>query len=150
MSRNIGKSKLSVNKAASAPALAPRSVAIATAVRPPEIKRADGAAVVSLGSAGSTIPARKPESPVAGQVTFQLVKPGAKNVCVAGSFNEWRPERAPLARVGSDRWVRALPVRPGRYEYLFVVDGQWLPDPNARESVQNPYGGTNSVLTVSE
>jgi hypothetical protein len=30
------------------------------------------------------------------------------------------------------------------------VDGQWLPDPNAKESVENPFGGRNSVLTVSE
>jgi len=40
-------------------------------------------------------------------------------------------------------------VNPGRYEYLFVVDGQWLPDPNAKESVANPFGGRNSVLRVS-
>jgi hypothetical protein len=30
------------------------------------------------------------------------------------------------------------------------VDGQWLPDPNAKESVENPFGGRNSVLVVSE
>jgi hypothetical protein len=36
----------------------------------------------------------------------------------------------------------------GRHEYLFVVDGQWLPDPKAKESVQNPFGGRNSVLVV--
>jgi hypothetical protein len=42
-----------------------------------------------------------------------------------------------------------LAVEAGRYEYMFVVDGQWLPDPNAKESVQNPFGGKNSLLVVS-
>jgi hypothetical protein len=82
-------------------------------------------------------------------VCLELVKPGAKQVCVAGSFNEWKPEKTPLNPTGNGRWTGDLSVGPGRYEYLFVVDGQWVPDPNAKESVANPFGGTNSVLTVS-
>lgn len=85
-----------------------------------------------------------------GRVSLELVKPDAKQVCVAGSFNEWKPEKAPLVSTGEGHWVGNLTIDPGRYEYLFVVDGQWLPDPNAKETVQNPYGGLNSVLTVSE
>lgn len=83
------------------------------------------------------------------RVSLELVKPGAKQVAVAGSFNDWKPERTPLAQIGNGRWVGDLAVKPGRHEYLFVVDGQWLPDPNARENVQNPFGGKNSVLIVS-
>lgn len=94
-------------------------------------------------------PAKPEAAPHCGHVSFELVKPGAKQVCVAGSFNGWKPERAPLSSLGDGRFVGDLTVDPGRYEYLFVVDGQWLPDPKAKESVQNPYGGTNSVLTVS-
>jgi 1,4-alpha-glucan branching enzyme len=82
-------------------------------------------------------------------VSFELIKPGAKQVCVAGSFNGWRPERSPLVALGDGRFVGDLTVDPGRYEYLFVVDGQWVPDPKAQETVQNPFGGKNSVLTVS-
>lgn len=84
------------------------------------------------------------------RVSLELVQPGAKNVFVAGSFNGWKPENGPLVPVGDGHWVGNLTVDPGRYEYLFVVDGQWLPDPNAKETVVNPYGGRNSVLTVSE
>jgi len=83
------------------------------------------------------------------RVSLELVKPGAKTVCVAGSFNEWKPERTPLIAQGNGRFVGDLTITPGRHEYLFVVDGQWLPDPNAKESVQNPFGGRNSILTVS-
>jgi hypothetical protein len=82
-------------------------------------------------------------------ISLELVKPGAKQVAVAGDFNDWKPERSPLSQIGNGRWVGDLDVKPGRHEYLFVVDGQWLPDPNAKENVQNPFGGKNSVLIVS-
>ncbi len=91
----------------------------------------------------------KPETPKVGRVSFELVKPEAKKVYVAGSFNDWKPEKAPLMSMGNGRWVGDLTLKPGRHEYLFVVDGQWMPDPNAKESVQNPFGGKNSILGVS-
>jgi hypothetical protein len=84
------------------------------------------------------------------RVVLELVNPAAKRVFVAGSFNNWQPEQTPLVAAGNGRWTGDLKVAPGQYEYLFVVDGQWLPDPNARQTVQNPFGGRNSVLTVSE
>lgn len=93
--------------------------------------------------------AAAPQPAKAAHVSLELVKPGAKRVCVAGSFNGWKPEKTPLVQKDNGRWVGDLAVNPGRHEYLFVVDGQWLPDPNAKESVQNPFGGRNSILTVS-
>jgi hypothetical protein len=98
-------------------------------------------------AAAQTAPA--PELPKTNHVSLQLIRPDAKQVCVAGSFNEWKPEQTPLKPAGDGRWVGDLAVNPGRYEYLFVVDGQWLPDPNAIESVRNPFGGMNSVLVAS-
>jgi Glycogen recognition site of AMP-activated protein kinase len=90
----------------------------------------------------------KPSVPKPPIVCLEIVRPGAKNVCVAGTFNEWKPERTPLVARGNGRWVGDLAVKPGRYEYLFVVDGNWEQDPNAQESVQNPFGGRNSVLVA--
>jgi hypothetical protein len=89
-------------------------------------------------------------APPPARVILELVNPAAKQVFVAGSFNSWQPEQTPLVSAGNGRWAGDLKVGPGRHEYLFVVDGQWLPDPNAKESVENPFGGKNSVLTVSE
>jgi 1,4-alpha-glucan branching enzyme len=83
-------------------------------------------------------------------VRFEIEQPAASSVFVAGSFNQWEPERTPLQRQSNGRWVGNLKVTPGRHEYLFVIDGQWMPDPKAGECVQNPYGGLNSVLQVSE
>lgn len=94
--------------------------------------------------------AAKPVAKPASRISLELVKSEAKEVYVAGSFNGWVPQKSPLSPTGNGRWVGDLAVGPGRYEYLFVVDGQWLPDPNARETVDNPFGGKNSVLVVSE
>ena len=94
--------------------------------------------------------AAKPQPLLAARVSLELVEPAAQQVYVAGSFNNWKPDTTPLAALGNGRWKGDLKLGPGRYEYLFVVDGQWRPDPNARETVQNPFGGRNSVVMVSE
>jgi 1,4-alpha-glucan branching enzyme len=96
-----------------------------------------------------TAPA-KSQNPKPESVSLELVEPAARQVYVAGSFNNWKPESTPLVALGNGRWKGDLKLGPGRYEYLFVVDGQWRPDPNARETVQNPFGGQNSVVMVSE
>ena len=115
-----------------------------------ESLKADPAKTQPTKTDSSKVFSTKLDAPKAGRVSFELIKPDAKNVCVAGSFNDWKPEKAPLVPMGNGRWVGDLAVKPGRYEYLFVVDGQWMPDPNAKETVQNPFGGRISILGVSE
>ena len=83
-------------------------------------------------------------------VSLCLVQPDAGEVFVAGCFNDWQPAQTPLKPAGQGKWVVELPLAPGRYEYLFVVDGTWIPDPNATESVPNPFGGKNSVLVAGK
>jgi hypothetical protein len=87
----------------------------------------------------------KPAEP---KVRLEFSKPGAHSVAVAGSFNSWQPEQA--SSTGKGGWVKELAVGPGRYEYMFVVDGQWMADPNAKEFAPNPFGGQNSVLVVNQ
>ena len=49
-------------------------------------------------------------------------------------------------------WIEAditqADLPPGRYEYLLVADGEWMPDPLAKETVPNQFGGLNSVIRV--
>jgi len=117
----------------------------------PIIAAAQSEAVKPAALPAKAAPApAKSAAPTRSTISLEFLKPEAKTVLVAGTFNGWKPEHTPLTAQGNGRWVGSLAVGPGRYEYLFVVDGQWLPDPNARESVENPYGGRNSVLTVSE
>ena len=81
-------------------------------------------------------------------VRFEFTHPTATTVCVAGTFNDWKPETKTLHPSGAGLWWKETALAPGLYEYCFVVDGRWIPDPLARESVPNPFGGRNSVLKV--
>ncbi len=54
-----------------------------------------------------------------------------------------------MLAVGDGRWVKKLALSPGTYEYCFVVDGVWKPDPQASETFPNPFGGLNTVLNVT-
>ncbi len=82
------------------------------------------------------------------EIHFDLVASDAQAVSVAGTFNQWDPKRTPMKKSSANHWKTSIPLAPGRYEYRFVVDGRWLSDPEAKQSVRNPYGSTNSVLRV--
>ena len=88
-------------------------------------------------------PAARPRT-----VTLEYPDASAQMVYLAGTFNHWQPRSTPMVPFGHGRWMKELSLAPGTYEYLFVVDGQWVPDGQARESVANPFGGVNSVLKV--
>ena len=81
-------------------------------------------------------------------VELKLTAPKARSVSVAGTFNGWDSKSDPLSKESGGVWRAFLQLSPGRYEYRFVVDGQWQEDPGAKESAFNPYGGRNSVLVV--
>ena len=81
-------------------------------------------------------------------VRFESTHPAASSVCVAGCFNQWQPEAKSLHPSEGGRWLKETALPPGTYEYCLVVDGRWMPDPSARESVPNPFGGRNSLLRV--
>ncbi len=80
------------------------------------------------------------------EVPVTLHSPQACNVSIAGCFNGWQP--SPLRRQDNGHWHIELSLLPGVYEYLFVVDGEWLPDPACDDGCPNPFGGENSVLRV--
>jgi len=82
-------------------------------------------------------------------VHFHFTHPTATTVCVAGTFNRWEPESKPMEPLGNGRWQKDAALSPGTYEYCLVVDGRWMPDPLAKETVPNPFGGRNSILTVA-
>ncbi len=83
------------------------------------------------------------------RVRFEFTHPTATTVCVAGSFNQWQPQAEVLHSSGVGNWWKEAALPPGNYEYCLVVDGQWMPDPLARETVPNSFGGWNSVLKVA-
>ena len=81
-------------------------------------------------------------------IDFVLDAPHAKAVYLVGDFNDWDRKRTPLQKDGDGKWHRNLSLSPGRHEYRFIVDGEWISDPNATESVQNEFGTDNSIVRV--
>ena len=89
-------------------------------------------------------------SPPLVPVLFEFTDPTATSVCIAGTFNQWKPEAKTLHSSGEGNWWKKTVLAPGTYEYCLVVDGKWIPDPHAQKSVPNPFGGRNSILTVAD
>jgi 1,4-alpha-glucan branching enzyme len=93
---------------------------------------------------------RGPELLDAG-VRFTVSAPTAVSVSIIGSFNRWDPRRNMLS--GPDEggiWSIVLCLLPGRYEYLFVINGnERRLDPFAVE-VDDGMGGKNSVVFVTQ
>lgn len=83
-------------------------------------------------------------------VRLVMLEPQARSVAVAGDFNGWQPQKTPLQRTEDGAWTVTLQVKPGRYHYMFVVDGQeWITDPFAGEYSSDGFGAKNAVLDVS-
>lgn len=81
---------------------------------------------------------------------FTLHCPGEHSVFVAGSFNHWCPDCTRLESAGDGSWSVELPLAPGRHEYRFVVDGEWVDDPDAAEVTPSPFGGVNAVVVIAD
>ena len=79
---------------------------------------------------------------------FQLSAPQAKSVHVCGTFNEWRTNAGRMTKDSLGVWKGSLPLKSGKYEYRFFVDGQWIDDPRAKKTVINQFGSRNAVLEV--
>ena len=58
-------------------------------------------------------------------VSFSCRAPEANAVFVAGSFNDWMPDKTPLRRQPDGLWSTTLSLLPKRHEFKFIVDGQW-------------------------
>jgi 1,4-alpha-glucan branching enzyme len=84
------------------------------------------------------------------EVMFVLRVPQpVKNVRVVGSFNKWDMEQGRMQKAKNGEWQKRVNLQPGRYEYKFIVDGEWQVDPDAGECVQNSFGSENSVLQLA-
>jgi chromosome partitioning protein len=82
-------------------------------------------------------------------IVFVSLYPRAKNVQIAGDFNNWQPQETPMQKVGeSGVWQTQLKLPAGRYRYRIVVDGQWQQDPYNELTEINPFGEYNSVVEI--
>eukprot|EP00274_Cyanoptyche_gloeocystis_P000509 CAMPEP_0196664280 /NCGR_PEP_ID=MMETSP1086-20130531/56505_1 /TAXON_ID=77921 /ORGANISM="Cyanoptyche gloeocystis , Strain SAG4.97" /LENGTH=153 /DNA_ID=CAMNT_0042000523 /DNA_START=54 /DNA_END=512 /DNA_ORIENTATION=+ len=70
---------------------------------------------------------------------------GGRDALVTGSFNEWEI-KVPLQHTGNGFYTD-IPLKPGVYQYKYIVDGTWKFDPN-RPITKDPHGNINNILQV--
>ncbi len=111
-------------------------------VQPPETQTAEDRTAAKLSDYYGV-------SQINDAVVFVTLYPRAHSVQIAGDFNNWKPEDAPMQKVGdSGVWQTQMKLPVGRYRYRLVVDGQWQQDPYNELTELNPFGGFNSVLEI--
>ncbi|MDP4265074.1 MAG: hypothetical protein Q8941_21275 [Bacteroidota bacterium] len=81
--------------------------------------------------------------------TFHLSRyENAKTVYLAGDFNQWSPNTFAMKKA-EGQWILPVHLSPGKHTYKFVVDGQWITDPDNKQWEQNEYDTGNSVIWIS-
>jgi len=92
---------------------------------------------------------KKSQSASEKSIDFILTMPNVSKVMVAGTFNNWNFKETPLKKGAKDNtWRRSVTLKPGRYEYKFVVDGRWITDPKNNNRSTSTMGTENSVIEV--
>ncbi len=94
--------------------------------------------------------AAKPEQVKEG-VLFSYYAPGAGEIFLSGDFNGWKHGTLRLVKGGDNVWRIILRLAPNRsYDYKYVVDGNWITDPNNPDLNPDIAGGANSIIYIGE
>ncbi|MCF4100593.1 hypothetical protein L1I30_02830 [Gillisia sp. M10.2A] len=71
----------------------------------------------------------------------------AKEVVLSGSFSNWSSNAIKLKRTETG-WTRTIKLHGGKHHYKFIVDGQWVLDPDNSVKEYDGDGNINSVCMV--
>lgn len=84
-----------------------------------------------------------------GRAVFRHRAAGATSVSVTGSFNGWQDPGASLEGPDADgMWTLELDLQPGRYEIIYIVDGETVTPRGAPSYSDDGFGGRNAVIVV--
>ena len=83
-------------------------------------------------------------------IVFRSHNPGAKEVQLAGDFNDWMPHTTPMRSLVKGDFEARLRLPRGRYRYRLVVDGRWSHDMHNPIVETNDYGELNSIAEVAQ
>ena len=81
-------------------------------------------------------------------VRIGYFNPDARDVYLAGTFNNWETNTLAMERDRTGNWSVELSLPPGEYRYRLVVDGEWRDHPGAARLVPNLYEGNDAVITI--
>ena len=92
----------------------------------------------------------KEELPKLNEITLSVKAPDAKEVYLAGEFNNWKLDENSRMEQTNGCWTKRLNLNNGKYRYRFVIDGNWSEDPNNPLTQLNSYGTLDSLLEVNK
>ena len=83
------------------------------------------------------------------KIVFSLRAPEDASVQIAGDFNDWTPEHLELTLNGKGSvWQKTIALSTGDYQYKYLINGNWIPDPENMGVVDDPFGNKNSIISV--
>lgn len=82
------------------------------------------------------------------KVTFMLYRPDAKEIAMAGSFNNWKAIKMFRKKDDPATWGVQFVLPPGQYNYKYIINGNWMPDPENYAMIQDDNGNWNSSFRI--
>lgn len=82
-------------------------------------------------------------------VEFSFYRPNAKQVHLAGDFNNWRHGELPMSRTDDGYWQARIRVNPGEFKFRYCADGAWFAD-YAAFGVEPGQFGMDSILRIEQ
>jgi chromosome partitioning protein len=92
----------------------------------------------------------KKELPKLNGILLTVQAPNAKEVYLAGEFNDWKLDENSRMEQTNGCWSKRLDLNNGKYRYRFVIDGNWSEDPSNPQTQLNTYGTLDSLLEVTK
>jgi chromosome partitioning protein len=84
-------------------------------------------------------------------VLFSIRAPHAREVKLAGDFNQWIPDRDVLTvRDEEGVWKKFAVLPKGSYRYKFLIDDEWKEDSQNPMARSEEGGIINSLITIDE
>jgi len=80
-------------------------------------------------------------------VEFRFFRPNARQVYLAGDFNEWRQGELPMACSGDGYWLAWMRLPAGEFKFRYCADGEWYTD-FAAFGIEPGRFGLDSVLYI--
>jgi glycosidase len=102
---------------------------------------------LSDGSKADVLVKNRRKQPVV--VRFDPKGKPIKNVKIKGEVNFWNARLSKMQLVAGI-WQEEFVLSPGAYQYLLVVDGMEIMDPENPDRIDNNLGGNNSLLKVGK
>lgn len=83
------------------------------------------------------------------ETILSVKAPEAKEVYLAGEFNNWKLDEDSRMEQNNGCWTKRLNLNKGKYRYRFVIDGKWAEDPANPSRQLNPYGTMDSLIEIN-